>query len=250
MGAATGDVDGDGDLDLFVAAYGANLLFDNLGDGSFREVAAERGVADPAWGSSAAFADVEGDGDLDLVVGNGHVFDNAAEFIPGSDYALADHLYLNDGGGRFELLEFPEPPLSSRGVVSGDLDGDGDPDLAITACGGRLRLWRNEAGAPERFLLVELQGAPPNSDAYGARLTARVGGRELRREVATGGSYASQGDRRVTFGLGTAAGVEGLSVRWPDGTADELPATGGGRLLLLRQGEGLVDSRPLVRGPA
>ena len=253
MGVVTGDLTGAGRPAIFFTNFQKepNRLFVATEELFFDDRSNQSGVgmaSRPLVGWGIATPDVEGDGDLDLVVGNGHVFDNAAEFIPGSDFALADHLYLNDGYGRFDLEEFPGPPSSSRGVVAGDLDGDGDPDLVVASCSGRLRVWRNEAGAAGRFLLVELVGAPPNSDAYGARLTARVGGRELRREVATGGSYASQGDRRVTLGLGDAAGVDALSVRWPDGTVEEAPSADGGQLLVWRQGEGIVEARPLGGG--
>ena len=113
-------------------------------------------------------------------------------------------------------------------------------------CGGRLRVWRNEVGEPGRFLLVELVGSPPNSDAFGALLTARVADRELRREVTSAGGYASQSDRRVTLGLGQAGRADSLTVRWPDGSVEEAPATAGGQLLVWRQGEGVVETRPLT----
>ncbi len=253
MGVVTGDLTGSGTPAIFLTNFQKepNRLF-VASEGTFfddRSNPSGVGMASrPLIGWGIATPDVEGDGDLDLVVGNGHVFDNAAEFIPGSAFALADHLFLNDGSGRFELEEFPGPPQSSRGVVSGDLDGDGDPDLAIAACGGRLRIWRNDAGEAGRFLLVELIGAPPATDAYGARLTARVAGRELWREVTSGGGYASQSDRRITIGLGAAGGVETLSVRWPDGTVEQAPATSGGQLLVWRQGAGVVATRPLGGG--
>ena len=147
-GGAAGDVDGDGDLDLFVGAFGPNLLFENLGDGSFRETAAERGLADPLWASSAAFADVEGDGDLDLYVSNYVDFSLANNKACGDQRrqlrgycgpdvysALPDRFYRNLGDGRFrdetEAAGFAGARGAGLGVCFGDLDDDGRPDLYV-----------------------------------------------------------------------------------------------------------------------
>ena len=147
-GGAAGDVDGDGDLDLYLAAFGPNLLFENRGDGSFREVAAERGVADPAWGSSAAFADVDGDGDLDLYLSNYVDFtldDNKACGDPvrrlrgycGPDVyqGLPDRFYRNRGDGSFgdetAAAGLAGAAGAGLGVCFGDLDDDGWPDLYV-----------------------------------------------------------------------------------------------------------------------
>jgi hypothetical protein len=147
-GGVAGDVDGDGDLDLYVAAFGPNLLFENRGDGSFREVAAERGVADPAWSSSAAFADVDGDGDLDLYVSNyvDFTLDNnkpcgdqrrQLRGYCGPDVynGLPDRFYRNLGGGRFRddtaAAGLGGADGAGLGVCFGDLDDDGRPDLYV-----------------------------------------------------------------------------------------------------------------------
>jgi len=74
----------------------------------------------------------------------------------------------------------------------------------VASCGDRLRIWRNDAGRRERFLLVTLRGRPPNTSAYGARVVAEIAGRTLRREVTGGGGYESHGDPRVVLGLGEA----------------------------------------------
>lgn len=164
MGGTAGDVDGDGDVDVYVTAFGSNELFLNLGDGRFRAAGAGRGVDDPRWSASAAFGDVDRDGDLDLYVVNytdfslaNHKFcgpgGNAnaqpateqlriGETTGGRGYChpdmyngVHDRLYRNDGRGFFTdttresgLDNVAEAGL---GVVIGDLDGDAWPDLYV-----------------------------------------------------------------------------------------------------------------------
>ena len=229
-----GDAANRGDAPLF---FDDHSLSSGLGFPSYETV---------SWGIGAI--DVEGDGDLDLAVANGHVFDNAAELVAGSAFHMPDQLFVNDGHGFFATREFPGPPLSSRGVATGDLDGDGDRDLAIASCAGRLRIWRNQAGRPERFLIVELRDLAPNVHAYGARLTAWIGDRRLVREVAGGGSYGSHGETRIDLGLGEAGKVDRLAVRWPDGSVEETGEVGGGQLVVWSRGEGLQPARPLASG--
>ena len=306
MGVAVGDLDEDGDFDLYVTNdRSQNFLFRNEGDGRYQEVAAEAGVGFSETGQTeggmgveigdyfgdgrsavfltnfqrepnrlytAAFAgffddrtnisglgfpsldmvgwgiasfDLEGDGDLDLAVANGHVFDNAADFIPGSAFELVDHLFVNGGSGRFELEELPGKIYSTRGLADGDLDGDGDPDLVSTACGGPLLVWRNLVGDGTPFLVLRLQDTGSNPFAFGARVEAQIDSRTLYREVAGGGSYGSHGDNRIYLGLGEARRIDRLVVHWPDGTSEELAALELGRDFeaggetVLRRGEGL-----------
>ena len=113
MGAAVGDYDNDGDLDLFLTSFGPDALFRNNGDGTFTDVTAEAGVSDPLWSTSAAFFDADRDGDLDLFVANYLDFtvaDNklCADPLGARDYCsprsyrpVPDRFYRNDGNGRF-----------------------------------------------------------------------------------------------------------------------------------------------------
>jgi hypothetical protein len=258
MGVAVADFTGSGQPAIFLTNFQKepNRLYVPVGDGFYDDLTFRVGVGFPSsemigWGIGAF--DLEGDGDIDLTVANGHVFDNAEEFIPGSAWALPDHLYLNEGEGaaaNFSMRPFPGTPYSSRGLAWGDIDGDGDADLVIAACGGPLKIWRNDAGAPERFLILRLRSAAPNTHGLGARVRATVGGKTQLHEVTGGGSYASAHDDRLYLGLGTAAAVEQLEIRWPDGTVETLAAVAGGREVVWRQGAGIVAERPLARGAA
>ncbi|MDX1503639.1 MAG: CRTAC1 family protein, partial [Thermoanaerobaculia bacterium] len=148
-GATAGDADGDGDLDLYVTALGPNQLFRNEGDGRFTDVTAEAGVGDELWGASAAFADVDRDGDLDLYLANyiDFTLERHRECIDGakdlpvychpSTYpGQPDRFFRNEGGGRFREAAVAAGLLAGEsmaglGVVFGDLDDDGDPDLYV-----------------------------------------------------------------------------------------------------------------------
>ncbi len=152
MGACVGDVNGDALPDLYVTAYGPNLLFRNRGDGTFVEVAAAAGVADPGWSHSCAFGDLDGDADLDLYVANYVDFDAAripprgaqgpCGYLGWSVFcgplgltAQEDGLYRNRGDGTFVEVGPPDlPDLEPRygmGVVLADLDGDDRLDIYV-----------------------------------------------------------------------------------------------------------------------
>ncbi len=146
MGAAVGDIDGDGDPDLYVTNYGTNRLYQNDGHAIFTDVAAAVGVADSGWGTHAAFADCDRDGDLDLYVANYMQFDPAenVECFAGSARSYCGPttypgqsgiLYRNDGGLVFvdvtEAAGLQNDSGRQLAVVFGDIDDDGDPDLFV-----------------------------------------------------------------------------------------------------------------------
>ncbi len=152
MGACVGDVEGDALPDLYVTAYGPNLLFRNEGDGTFREGAAASGVADPGWSHSCAFGDLDGDGASDLYVTNYVDFDESRIPPRGASGPCgyrgwsvfcgplgltpqADRLYRNRGDGTFVAVGPPDlpavEPRYGMGVVLADLDGDGRLDAYV-----------------------------------------------------------------------------------------------------------------------
>ena len=164
MGAAVGDIDGDGDDDLYVTNFGANVLYRNTGGGRFEDVTAEAGVTSPGWSMSAGFFDLEGDGDLDLYVV--HYVDFALSNHkwcgdPGRDlraychpdvYAAEDdRLFINDGTGRFTEAPAEAGVPHTRdgkglGLSFGDLDGDGDEDAYVANDSTMNYLLLNEGG--------------------------------------------------------------------------------------------------------
>jgi len=171
MGCAAGDIEGDGDIDLYVTNFGPNVLFRNNGDGTFTEIAQAAGVANPLWSSSAAFADYDRDGDLDLYVANyvDFTMDNnklcgdlprriRTYCHPDAYEGVPDALYRNQGDGTFKDVA-AEAGLTQRygkglGVVWSDLDLDGDLDLYIANDSVPNALYRNEGNG--RLLDVTL----------------------------------------------------------------------------------------------
>ena len=148
MGCAVGDIDNDGDLDLYVTNFGANALYRNEGEGTFADATLSAGVGDERWGSSSAFADVDRDGFIDLYVGNYHNFSYANHRVcaeggsglqlycgPEAFDGISDVLYHNKGDGTFEDITraagLDSPEGKELGVVFGDVDLDGDPDLYL-----------------------------------------------------------------------------------------------------------------------
>lgn len=159
MGVATGDLTGDGRMDLYITNFGPNSLWRNDGGGRFTDITAEAGVGDPAWGTSASVADINGDGHLDIYVANYVDYDpqvNPHCFAPSTrrDYCgpavfepARDTLYLNDGKGRFtdatDALAGGEPQRG-LGVVVSDFDQDGRADIYVANDGDPNLLWRNQ----------------------------------------------------------------------------------------------------------
>ena len=160
MGIATGDIDNDGDDDVLLANFGANQLFENLGEGHFRDITAPSGIEGERWSVSASFADYDGDGLLDLYVANYVDFrlDNhrtcySTASTPGycaptAYRPVSDRLYRNLGGGRFEdatVAAGVEGPYGGAlGIVADDFDRDGDVDFYVANDQMENRMWLNQ----------------------------------------------------------------------------------------------------------
>lgn len=151
-GVAAGDIDGDGFPDLFVTdAFGPARLFHNRGDGTFEEWTDRSGISIDRDARSAAFADVDGDGDLDLFVCvTGDYYHKMPDPPFDANDGRPNHLYLNDGHGRFtdasETWGIAKTTRWSLSSLFADYDGDGRPDLLVTNDFGLANLYRNDGG--------------------------------------------------------------------------------------------------------
>ncbi|MFN0112379.1 MAG: CRTAC1 family protein, partial [Blastocatellia bacterium] len=162
MGAATGDYDNDGDVDLYITNFGSNVLYRNNGNGTFKDVTAEASVDDPRWSSSAAFVDYDQDGRLDLFVcnyvdftvkGNKPCFAPTGEvdYCSPSAYRPApDRLFHNEGGGKFSDATLASGVSAAYGpglgVTCADFNGDGLTDIYVANDGAANLLWLNKGG--------------------------------------------------------------------------------------------------------
>jgi hypothetical protein len=192
-----------------------------------------------------AFLDVDGDGRLDLYAGNGHVFDNVAQFDDTATYAQTDQLYLNQGGGRFaEVSRDAGPAFSAvgvtRGVAVGDFDSDGTPDILINRSGQPARLLKTEWLRPHAWIGFALHGTRGNRSATGARVSVRTPAGLQIREVRSGSSYLSQPDLRPLFGLGNVTRPDQVRVTvcWPSGAIQPVRLPGLNRYLTVVEGRG------------
>lgn len=228
MGVDVGDYNLDGKPDLWVANFEREnfALYQNYGDFRFRHVSRRVGVTAigglyVGWGT--ALFDPDRDGDLDIVVANGHVVRDPAN-APLRQRPL---LFENENGKRLTNVapmvgDYFASPHQGRGLTVGDLDRDGDLDIAVSHLNEPAVLLRNESESKGRWLAFRLIGTQSTRDAVGAVVTLSVGDKRLVRQLTAGGSYASAHAPEVYFGLGQTELVDAAEIRWPSGVVSRL----------------------------
>jgi hypothetical protein len=252
MGIDAGDYDNDGDEDLFITNWLAqmNILYVNDGKGAFEDAKAASGLGPPSLaktGFGTAWFDYDNDSWLDLLTLNGSVSIIEAQARANDPFPLRmkNQLYRNLANGRFEDVSgragavFQREEVS-RGGAFGDVDNDGDPDVLVGVAAGPTRLLINNVGSANSWIGVRLVGVGGKRDAIGARVEIRrPNAVPLVRRARSDGSYASANDPRVLAGLGTSApATVAVRVSWPDGKAEDWTAVPTGRYTTLVQGQG------------
>ena len=183
------------------------------------------------------------DGWLDLFLANGHVYPEVDQLKTDAGYRQRKVVYRNLGNGRFEdVTERLGPPITTgkaaRGAAYGDFDNDGDVDVLVNNVHDTPDLFRVDSDPSAHWLAVRLVGRQSNRSAIGARVRLVAGGVPRVEEVRGGGSYNSQNDLRVSFGLGAVAQVERLEVRWPNGLEEHWTDVAVDRILTVTEGTG------------
>ena len=252
MGIAVGDYLHTGRPSLYVTNFSDenDLLYRNDGDWNFTEVSYPSGVALASlpyvkWGT--AFVDLDNAGWLDLMAVGGHVYPQVDTLPAGARYREPGMLYMNQKDGTFcnastEAGSALQEKRVSRGLATGDLFNDGNIDVVVSDLDGSPMVLRNRGVPGRHWVSFELAGTKSNRLAIGARVKLVAGGMTQTDEIHSGGSYLSQSDVRVHFGLGTVTRIDSVEIYWPSGKMDSLRNLQSDRFYSVLEGQGIVDA--------
>ena len=133
----------------------------------------------------------------------------------------------------------------SRGLAVGDLFNDGQLDVVVEDIDGAPMILRNRGVPGRHWVSLELAGAKSNRLAIGARIKLSAGGMTQTDQIRSGGSYLSQSDLRVHFGLGAATRIDSIEVRWPSGATDVIKNLDADKFYSALEGKGIVPAEQI-----
>ena len=255
MGISAADYDLDGNLDLVKTNFAGDTpsLYHNLGGANFEDTTYQGGLGKHTqylgWG--CGFFDMDNDGWPDILVCNGHVYPEVEQLKTEAGYPQRKLLYKNLRNGRFDDVSYDagsgiSVPVAARGCAFGDFDNDGDLDVVVNAINDYPQLLRCDSRTANNWIKIKTIGTKSNRSGIGARikcvthLPAEKNPHPQIDEVRSGGSYFSQNDLRVHFGIGKAENVELLEIRWPSGLVETLKDIKPNQVIFVKEGEGIV----------
>ncbi len=255
MGVAVGDYNHTGRPSLYVTNFEDenNDLYRNEGDWNFSEESFQSGLAMSSlpwvkWGT--AFVDLDNDGWLDLITVTGHVYPqmNSLPFDPG--YRQPTILNMNQKNGSFcdastQAGTALNEKRVSRGLAVADLFNDGNMDVIVNNLDGQPTILRNRGIHGQHWVSFELAGTKSNRLALNARVKIVAGGMTQTGDVLSGGSYLSQNDLRVHFGLGSATKIDSVEIHWPSGAVDHIGAIAADHYYAVLEGQGIVSAEQI-----
>ena len=261
MGVSIGDYNRDGKFDVVKTNFAGDTdsLYTNLGDGNFedRTYPGGLGVNTRLLGWGVGFFDMDNDGWLDILMSNGHVYPEVDNSKADLKYAEHKYLYRNLRNGRFEEVTEKGGPgilenAPARGCAFGDYDNDGDIDIAVNCVNAPPQLLRCDSTLNRNWIKIKLAGTKSNRTGIGSRvsvtaMTSPTAERPLVQieELRSGGSYFSQNDLRLHFGLEQAKHVDLVQVNWLSGQVDQFRNLEANRLYVLQEGGKILKSDPL-----
>jgi hypothetical protein len=252
MGIAIGDYLHTGRPSIYVTNFSDenNSLYRNDGDWNFTDVSYQSGAALPSlpwvkWGT--AFVDIDNDGWLDLITVSGHVYPQVDTLPSGGGYRQPKLLQLNQKDGTFcDASDQAGPALQekrvSRGLAVTDLFNDGNMDVVVGDLDGGPMILRNHGVPGQHWVSFELAGTKSNRLALNARIKIIAGGMTQTQEIHSGGSYLSQNDLRVHFGLGPAEKITSVEIHWPSGKVENLGDLAADHYYSVLEGAGVVPT--------
>lgn len=249
MGAAYGDIDGNGLPDLFVTHLNLERhgLWLQASPGLFEERARAAGLANSHWhgsGWGTSLSDFDQDGDLDLALVNGHL---NRQDLPAQEfwdrYMDRNQVFENEGTGRFRDVSafnpaFCDVPNVARGLCVGDIDGDGALDLLVTQVGGPARVLRNIAPRQRHWLIVRAIDPALKRDAIGSEIRVVSGKKRWFGLIQPGQGFETSNDIRAHFGLGDTEHLDAIEVLWPCGSRERFLCQAVDCVVKLERGSG------------
>lgn len=253
MGLAFGDYLNTGRLSVVVTHFSDEYaaLYRNDGEMTFSDVSRSAGisrVSSPYVGWGDAFLDLDNAGRKDLILVNGHVYPQVDNVKMGTRYREPKLVFLNQEDGKFRDVseqsgEAVRVPQVSRGLAVGDLFNSGRLDIVVENLTGGPMILEAKSDPANHWVSFDLEGSPKNRLALNARVWVTTGKATQMDEVRSGGSYLSQSDLRLHFGLGRSARIDKVEVLWPNGGRQVFENVASDHFYHLKQGSILTISK-------